>query len=314
MRSTLLRLSGAALFVLTVFACSKEQASVPTEGARFGGTDGLASSSSGGTTPGGSSGTASDGGPRSESLVNVTNESFEHNGKTRHYILAKPKNMVANKSYPLVLSFHGNPGTADGMANGLPFDSVSKADAVIAYPAADTNNWDLYTPTDTNADMSFVQALVDEIKEKKADVDKARVFGFGYSGGAFFITQMACRFEGFFKAISVNAGGGPDEMQMGFEKRDDGCYDCPGGPIATLVTHGGADTEVETASGEFTATCFAGTNGCSGNRSATTPSPCEQYDECPDDKPVKRCIIPNLGHGIWGQAMKEAWTFFNAIP
>jgi polyhydroxybutyrate depolymerase len=304
--------------VSTGFACNKTDAPASSGNNVFGGTSGAASSSSSssGGRPSSDAGNAGtgDASSRPPSLVDVTNETLTVGGKERQYILAKPKNIDPTKSYPLVLSFHGNPGTAEGMANGLPFDSVSKSDAVIAYPAADGTNWDLYTPTDSNADMPFIQALVDEIKNNKANIDTSRVFGFGYSGGSFFITQMACRFEGLFKAIAVNAGGGPDEMAMGFEKRGDGCYVCPGGPIATLVTHGAADTEVETASGEFTAACFAEMNGCGDSRSAATPAPCETYDDCATDKPVKRCIIPDLGHGIWSEAMKEAWAFFKAVP
>lgn len=305
MRSTPLRLSALALVVSTLFACKDLPGSSGPSG--LGGTGGLAGSSSGDASSG-SSGTARDG----TLHFDVTNETLELDGKTRRYILVRPRRMDTSRTYPLVLSFHGNPGTADGMARGLPFESVSKGEAVVAYPAAETNDWDLYTPTDTNADMPFILALVDEL-ENKAHVDKTRIFGFGYSGGSFFITQMACRFRGLFRAISVNAGGGPDEAQMGYGKRGDGCYVCPGGPVATIVTHGKDDPEVETASGEFTAACFAGTNGCGEHRSATSPAPCEAYDGCPSDKPVKRCIVPRLGHGVWGEAMKEAWTFFESL-
>jgi polyhydroxybutyrate depolymerase len=307
----LLLLPGAALLLIAVFACDDgaTDGSSSSGDPSFGTSSGQASSSGDGSSGNGSSGNSK---PK-ETFVVATEETMEHGGRTRRYILAKPKDYDENKSYPLVLSFHGNPGTHDGMANGLPFDSASKGEAVIAYPAAASGDWDIYTPTDSNADMNFIRALVDEIKGK-VNIDGDRVFAFGYSGGGFFITHFVCRFGGVFKAISVNAGGGPDEEQMGYDQRDNGCYICPGGPIATLVTHGANDTEVETASGEFTATCFASTNECGGSRSATTPEPCELYDGCPDDKPVKRCIIPGLGHGPWRDAMKEAWAFFESLP
>lgn len=248
--------------------------------------------------------------PEPEPDVSITKETMTFGGRTRSYLLAMPRDDDARKRYPLVLSFHGNPGTAEGMASLLPFEAASKREAVIAYPQAETGDWDLYTPTDDNRDMSWIRALVGEIATK-ANIDEASVFGFGYSGGAFFITQMACRFAGFFKAISVNAGGGPSEARMGYAKRANGCYVCPGGPIPTLVTHGDADTAVEPDSGEFTSRCFASTNGCEATRSPASPSPCEQHDACPAEHPVKFCLIPGLGHTPWPAVIDEAWAFFS---
>ncbi len=305
----LLFLPGAALFVIAAFACDDGS----TSGSSSSG-DPAFGTSSGQTSSGGSSSGNSSGDPKpEESFVVTTDETMEHGGRTRRYILSVPKDYDENKAYPLVVSFHGNPGTPDGMARGLPFDSVSKNEAVIAYPGAASGDWDIYTPNDWNADMYFIHALIEEIKGK-LNIDGEKVYAFGYSGGGFFISHFACRFGGVFKAIAVNAGGGPDEEQMGYDQRPNGCYICPGGPIATLVTHGAEDTEVEPASGEFTAICYAATNGCGRSRSPSTPEPCETFDGCPEDKPVKQCIIPGLGHAIWRDAMKEAWAFFKSLP
>ena len=46
----------------------------------------------------------------------------------------------------------------------------------------------------------------------------------------------------------------------------------------------------------------------------STPAPCQQFGGCPDGKPVKRCMIPDQGHGPWADAMKESWSFFKALP
>ncbi len=123
---------------------------------------------------------------------------------------------------------------------------------------------------------------------------------------------MACRFAGFFRAIAVNSGGGPQEDQMGYPKRPDGCFICPGGPIPTLVIHGDTDADVSSASGNFTANCFADTNGCKSTRTATTPAPCQLHDECSSGKPVKWCLIPGMGHTLWSNAITEAWSLFTS--
>ncbi|HVH45815.1 MAG TPA: PHB depolymerase family esterase [Labilithrix sp.] len=308
MRALFARLAGAAIFVLSALACTEETAKSPASA--DGGTTKGPSSSSGST----SSGSPPDATvPPREIFVDVSNETMEFGGKTRSYVLGKPKNYNANKAYPLVLSFHGSPGAATAQAAGLPFDSVSKAAAVIVYPQAATENWELYAPNETNPDMGWIHALPDEIATK-ANIDKSKIFGFGYSGGGFFLAQFTCRFGDVFKAISINAGGAPHEPEMGYGKHDNGCYQCPGGPVATIVTHGAADPEVEPGSGEFAKTCFATFNGCGDTLSDTTPAPCQQVDGCPADKPVKWCLIPGQGHGPWAQAMTEAWSFFSAVP
>lgn len=315
MRMLLRRLAPAALLLAAIFACSDETSQAPKVAPPPSSKDDSGAPPSPTTNAGDGAAVSPDGAPpEPEIFVNVTNETFEFGGRTRTYLLAKPVDYDASKSYPLVLSFHGSPGLASDMAKFLPFDSVSKKEAVIAYPQAASESWDLYTVTDNNADMYFIEALPAEIKANKANVDMSRIYGFGYSGGAFFITQFTCRFGGIFKAISVNSGGGPDEAQMGYDQHPNGCYVCPGGPIATIVTHGALDTEVEPASGDFTKACYATTNACGSSVSAATPAPCEQYDGCPAGKPVKWCLIPGQGHGIWDNAISESWTFFKSIP
>jgi polyhydroxybutyrate depolymerase len=294
-----------------VIAC---KGSSDSGGASSGGAS-SSSSSSGDPIRGGTSGTGSPDVPPPPPAVNLTLETMQWNGIARTYFLGKPRTYDAARAYPLVVSFHGNPSSADIQAHALPFNA-SDQDAVLVYPQAlqadsGSFSWDLYTATADNADMNWIKPLIEEVK-KKANIDKNKVFGFGYSGGGFFISQYSCRFGGVFRAIASNAGGGPDEPNMGYPKRDDGCYICPAGPIPILVTHGEADAEVEVASGTFTADCYADENGCSGSRSASTPAPCEVYDGC--SKPVKRCIIPGQSHALWGGATAEAWTFFKAAP
>jgi poly(3-hydroxybutyrate) depolymerase len=305
-----------ALFVLLACSSSDDDAGMASSSSGSSGDrpDGSSSGSSGSPDSSADASSSGDTGTTPpEVFVTRTNETMSFAGKTRSYILAKPTNYDGAKSYPLVLSFHGNPGTAEGMAQGLPFDSVSKRDAVIAYPQANTTDWDLYTETGSNADMSFIEALFDEIATK-ANIDRSKVLGYGYSGGGFFLTQFTCRFGGLFKAISINAGGGPNEEEIGGDQYGNGCWMCPGGPIATIVTHGAADGNVLPGSGEFTHDCYATYNGCDETLSASAPSPCQTHDNCPADKPVKWCLIPGQSHAPWVDSMKEAWAFFNGLP
>jgi polyhydroxybutyrate depolymerase len=263
------------------------------------------SSSSGGTGDGGTN-------PKPASdKVTATEETLDVGGTARKYVLAVPKNYDDKRPYPLVLVFHGDGGTGPGMRQAHLFDAYSSEDAIVAYPTGQNQAWDIYSPTASNADIQFIEKLVTTLQAKYT-MDPQRVFATGYSSGAFFINKVACRKTGYFRAIVPYAGGAPDEPNdpeagiWPFEYTK--CAGQTGG-VAAMVVHGAADTEVTPDSGDFTATYWAAVNECSESRSDTKPSPCVKYDGCPKDKPVLFCLIPGLGHSIWDQGAKEAWSF-----
>lgn len=249
--------------------------------------------------------------------VNFTTQSMTYNGLTRSYIIGVPVDYNASKSYPVVMLFHGNPGSKEQMRQFAPFEQVSHKDAILVYPDASNGAWDLYTPTASNLDMNWINSLPATIASSY-NIDLSHVYGFGFSGGAFMMVQMACRFgTQVFRAVSINSGGGPQEGQMGFPTRSDGCYICPGGPVPSLIVHGDSDTTVSPESGKFTARCISETNGCTATASAlpedpTTPSPCTKGDGCSD--PTTWCYIPGMNHAVWEHAMDAGWAFFQAAP
>jgi polyhydroxybutyrate depolymerase len=304
--------------VASLLACGSDGASVATSSApnnpgpapiNVGSSSGVApSTSTGGGAAATATGTVT---PPAVPDVVVTTESASFGGATRTYFLAKPVDYDASKAYPLVVLLHGNPGSKEQMRAFAPFESVSHRAAVLAYPDASNGAWDLYTPTASNADMSWLLDLPKEIAAT-TNIDRSRVYGFGFSGGSFMLAQMSCRFgTSAYRAYAINSGGGPQEDQMGYSKRSDGCFVCPGGPVPALVVHGDADTEVVPASGAFTAACLGDTNGCSEfPKDPTTPSPCVTGPGC--SKPVEWCLIPGMNHAVWDQAMPTAWSFFNA--
>jgi polyhydroxybutyrate depolymerase len=248
--------------------------------------------------------------------MKTTNESMDVNGVTRTYILAVPETYDAARAYPLVMLLHGNPGTAASMLATFPFDGASKQDAILVYPDGAGGNWDLYTPTATNADIPFIQALPAEIA-KKHNVDTTRVFGSGYSGGAFFLNQITCRLPGIFKAFASHSGGAPYE-QNNPPTWPNGCVKCAGNPTPAILLHGTADPEVDPSGSQFAAACWATTNGCSNTDPSswpgTTPAPCVKDPTCAAATPVELCLVPGVGHTQWSQGAFVAWDFFKSIP
>lgn len=308
--------------VLTLPACGEDAAtsepqsdntpSIPVHT----GTDGDpgTTSTSSGAPATGSSGTSSSSGtpvPPVQTDVDFATKTMTFNGLTRTYLLGTPKGYDANKAYPVVMLFHGNPGSIDQMRKFAPFEQISKREAVLVYPAASDGAWDLYTPTATNKDMGFINALPAEIA-KSVHVDPSKVYGFGFSGGAFMMAQMACRFgQTTFHAVMINSGGGPEEQQSGYSQAANECYQCPGGPIPTIVVHGDADGTVVKSSGAFTAQCMADQNGCTDfPKTATTPAPCQTAPGC--QKATEWCLIEGMGHQVWSGSMSAAWNFFRA--
>jgi polyhydroxybutyrate depolymerase len=219
----------------------------------------------------------------------------------------------ARKTYPLVMVLHGSPGTADVMLGAYPFDGVSKREAVIVYPNALGDDWDLYGAS-PNVDMDYLKAVVGEVG-KGWSIDTKRVLGTGWSGGGFLVSQMACRMAGVFRAIAIHAGGAPDESQDPAAQKDaDGFYTCAGGPLAVIVVHGQSDTTVEPGSGDYAGQHWAHVNGCGTAQADAAPSPCKDYDGCPAANPVRVCLVAGLGHPMWDQGHAASWAFFKSLP
>src|SRR5690606_37054568 len=122
----------------------------------------------------------------------VTNETLVVAGTTRAYALAVPSAYDPKREYPLVLVFHGDGGDGPGMRAAHTIDALSGDAAIVAYPTGLDGTWNLYEPSATNADMKFVDALVEALSSRHV-VDARRIFGVGYSSGGYFINQVACR-------------------------------------------------------------------------------------------------------------------------
>lgn len=277
----------------------------------------------GGATPVGasSSGEADAGAPGEPApppKVDVTTETVQVGASARTFVLASPKGYDPARTYPLVLVFHGDGGNGAGMRAAYRFDDHSAADAFVAYPDGKNAGWDLYTPEAENEDDAFVVAIVQDLTARFS-IDASRAFGIGYSSGAFFIEQVACRKSTLFRGIVPNAGGAPNEPNDAnasfWKPYYTRCANQSGG-VAAMIMHGTNDPVVEPESGDFSAQYWAYVNGCDDQketRTAASPAPCLAHANCPAGKPVLYCPIPNIGHGWWADSAKSAWAFFQGL-
>lgn len=254
--------------------------------------------------------------PEEEEKLSISTEYIDLEGTSREYVLAAPRTIVQGKTYPLVLVFHGDGGTGPGMQSSHRFEAFSGEEAIVAYPTGIGFGWDMQTPSATNGDIKFVEEIVAELSDR-FPIDSSRVFGTGYSSGAFFINKIACRKTGFFRAIVSHAGGAPyEEQDPAASKWPNDFTKCAGqtGGVAAMVLHGQNDGVVTPDSGEFSAMYWASLNGCGDTRSSTEPSPCVKYDGCPSESPVLWCLIPDLSHLVWSDGAKVGWDFMRSLP
>lgn len=227
--------------------------------------------------------------------------------RERTYLLVEPKEIDPTRRYPLVLVFHGDGGEAASFHDAFPFERATGAGAFLAYPSGIGFTWDLESKL-ANRDVAFVEALVDELS-KSLPIDRARVFGEGYSSGGFLANVVACQKSGLFRAIASNAGGAPYRQALLWPN---GFTRCPGqAPTALIAMHGARDFGVGIDSGRFSTQYWAYVNGCSESEMETTGyAECRAYRGCPAGKAVVFCEIPSLGHWVWDEAAVASWTFF----
>jgi polyhydroxybutyrate depolymerase len=227
-------------------------------------------------------------------------------GKTRSYTLVVPPTYASGTSYPLVYVLHGHGGSGAQARRALDLESVANGRAIFVYPDGLGGGWDLDSPASKNADVALFDATL-AVTQSNYCIDLHRVFVTGFSNGAYMANQLGCRRGDRIRAVASHAGGGPYEMAGEYDEH--GNLVCKGKPIASLVVHGNSDHTVAVAEGQKSIDHWSHANHCSGS-SPAVPQGCVAYRGCAN--PVTACMIQGLGHGLWTQANRLTWTFFDA--
>lgn len=235
-----------------------------------------------------------------------------------YYILAVPANYNAAKSYPLVLVLHGDDDTAEMISQWYPFHAATEAsgeDAFVVYPSGPPpdrvgDGWQLWPLDPGNSDIVFLQAVIDDVSGNY-NIDSNRVFGAGYSKGAFMVNQVAC-VTTMFRAIAGNSGGAPSLNGQG------GDQDVPTfcNPVAAFVMQGVDDNAVGLPGGIWEAQFWAERNGCKDDWN-DSEIPGDYGDalwkdfDCPTAYPVRLGVMPCTDHRAMSPV--PAWAFFQDV-
>jgi polyhydroxybutyrate depolymerase len=230
-------------------------------------------------------------------------------GRERAYTVVVPEGYAPQTPYPLVFVLHGGGSSAAGARTQTDLEKASAGRAVFVYPDGIGGNWNLDAPAGTSGDVALFDAIL-LTTHNTLCLDARRVFLTGFSNGAYMANQLACKRGERIRGIVTHAGGGPYEASGGSYDAT-GHLTCPGKAVASLVVHGNVDGTVPPAEGQKTIDHWSYANRCNGGTTSAWTPPCVALQGC--FQPVGVCRIPGLGHGLWSQAGKVTWAFFDAL-
>ena len=177
--------------------------------------------------------------------ISVYSQEFEqinlvHDGIEREYLVYVPNEYDASISIPLVLNFHGFGGTAYDHYK-YTSDMTSLADTanfLLVYPqgAAGTDGYSHWNIADENSksdvdDLGFTSAMIDDLIQTY-NVDTLRIYATGFSNGAAFTYDLACRLS---QRIAAIAPVGENMTQVSFDECEATI------PTGIISFHGTAD-------------------------------------------------------------------------
>lgn len=263
----------------------------------------------------GSSSTSSNGGPSTSSSGGTPTQgcgaavaksgflgSQTLNGRT--YELYLPDGYDPSTPYPVAIVFHGDGGTGASARSSFKLEDASGKKAIIAYPDGLAKTWNTDDLTKMKADITFIEQLVGDL-EAKYCAAKGRVLAVGFSRGAYFVNQFACRSNLLLTAVSAHGGGGPFQVKGEDIYNSKGDLECPKpAPPAQQVI--GQNDSVSEA--QKPRDYYRRIDACQTATSPYDPSPCVKYNGCTKDEVY--CEIPGLGHAIWDKGAAATWKFF----
>lgn len=175
-----------------------------------------------------------------EPTYGLSTLTLSHDGVEREYLQYVPESYDASARVPVMMSFHGFGGTANGQLQTADMRDLSESEGfILLYPQGtlldgDTH-WNTYLPGGDNKsdadDFGFISALLDDLSVRYA-IDGARVYATGYSNGGDFSYTLACFLSDKVTGIAPVSG----LMWIGTQRDCEMTH-----PTAVLSIHGTAD-------------------------------------------------------------------------
>ena len=164
-----------------------------------------------------------------------TTRTIVSGGISRTYLLHLPDGYRANRSTPVVLSFHGRTRTSEYQEELTRMDEL---DAIVAYPqgtiGTDGEPSFQGAPYSSGVDdVLFTSDLLNDL-QRRLCVDPARIYVSGKSNGGGFAGLLSCRLAGRIAASAQVSGA--------FYPQGGACD--PSRPTPVIEFHGSADATI----------------------------------------------------------------------
>ena len=146
-----------------------------------------------------------------------------------------PDDYDENKSYPMMLVFHGAFSDYYDIREGSQFDKYAN-DYIIIYPQAKVENWEEGCKCNKPYrlgidDVGFISKLIDEVSVEHKVQDK-NIFAVGFSQGALFAQNIGCKLSDKINAIAAVAGSISEPLHNECE---------PENKVSVIAIHGEND-------------------------------------------------------------------------
>lgn len=166
----------------------------------------------------------------------ITQETFDHDGLTRSYIIVVPDDIDEGSDIPLVINMHGFTSSANEQMIYSNMNPVAQANKfIVVYPEGIDAAWNVgWTFGSTADDVGFLSELIAFLITDQ-NIDPQRVYACGMSNGGFMSYRMACERPDLIAAVaSVTGSIVPSFIN-----------ECnPDSPVAVMEIHGTADLVV----------------------------------------------------------------------
>ncbi|MCB9601924.1 MAG: hypothetical protein H6722_07525 [Sandaracinus sp.] len=245
----------------------------------------------------------------------LTGQTMAIRGTDRSYDVYVPPSYRADRPTVLVFTYHGVGGTSN--TNQFGFDTFSEAGGGSSIQVAPqgwaTPEWDQRHFVPFNLDDSL--ELFDRVLEDLADtycIDLNRVFAMGMSNGGQMAFHLGCLRGDVLRGI-LPSGGRCFSYGAGVcdPNHAPSAQECAGSVMVLSVM--GEDDTTRHADEDATLEGFRQRQGCSSEREARDPSPCQRFVGCDEDAEVASCRIPGLGHSIWRDGRRSLYDYMLSL-
>lgn len=177
--------------------------------------------------------------PEGQRADSSTLHRIDSGGIERQFILRLPEGYESQKSWPLIVAYHGRGSTGPEVEG---YSELSTLPAIVAYPYGDFGTGDGHRRAWQGApyeapgvdDVAFTEDLLDHV-EANYCVDPRRVYATGKSNGGGMAALLACQLPDRFAAIAPVASafypGTAEDCQEN-------------GQVPVMVVHGTGDSTI----------------------------------------------------------------------